>query len=75
MARWLKNLTAVVWVSAEVTWVKGSGIATALAQIQSMGEAIGRKGGGRREREEERKKERKERRKKETHVDVNISSD
>ena len=32
VAPWIKNLTAAAWVTMEV-WVKGSGVATAAAQI------------------------------------------
>ena len=44
VVQWVKNLTAAVWVTAEVQgllsgparWVKGSGVAAAAARIQSL---------------------------------------
>ena len=43
VAQWVKNLTAATWVAVEGTgsisgpaqWVKGSGIATAVAQVEA----------------------------------------
>ena len=48
MAQWVKNLTAVAWVTAEVwiqspawpQWVKGFGIVAAVAGIQSLAQEL-----------------------------------
>ena len=36
MVQWVKNLTAVAQFAAEVQWVKGSGIATAVVQVAAV---------------------------------------
>ena len=47
MAQWVKNPTAATWVTGSVgliprpgQWVKGSGIAITMAQIQSLAQEL-----------------------------------